>query len=51
MRETEMPVGDMVFIEYLEMNVHAHTVDTRHLLPLPSVPGDPGEEVRQYKKS
>ena len=27
---TEMPVCDMVFKEALEINVHAHTVDTRH---------------------
>ena len=27
---TEMPVRDMVFTEVLEINAHAHTVDTRH---------------------
>lgn len=29
-RVTEMPVRDMIFKEVLEINAHAHTVDTKH---------------------
>ena len=30
---TEMPASDTVFQEFLEINAHAHTVDTRHSFP------------------
>ena len=38
---TEMPASDTVFQEFLEINAHAHTVDTRRSFsPSPFAPGN-----------
>ena len=41
---TEMPVSDTVFQEFLEINAHVHTVDTRRSF-FPSPFSAPGNEL------
>ena len=42
---TEMPASNPVFQEFLEINAHAHTVDTRRSF-FPSPFSAPGNEAR-----
>ena len=46
---TEMPTSDTVFQEFLKINTHARTVDTRHSF-LPSPFFVPGNEALAYFK-
>ena len=42
---TEMPASDTVFQDFLEINTHAHTVDTRRSF-FPSPFSAPGNKAR-----
>ena len=46
---TEMPASDTVFQEFLEINTHARTVDTRHSF-FPSPFFVPGNKALAYFK-
>ena len=48
----EMPASDTVFQEFLEINAHAHTVDTRRsFFPSPfSAPGNKAKKGSKKKK-